>query len=95
MSTTQTITTISDQIVAGLNFAEGNAVSFTGSIVDAVKPLTKNLPLNVSGKTVEPTDAVRFAFGLARTAVANQTDLAVRIAEFYGTEAKKPTATSK
>ncbi|GAC1541579.1 MAG: hypothetical protein NVS3B12_29200 [Acidimicrobiales bacterium] len=93
MSTTQTITNLSEQIVAGLTTAEDNAVSFADSIVSVVKPLTNKLPVNLFGENVDATESVRFAFGLAKTAVANQTDLAVRLVEFYGIDNDKAAST--
>lgn len=93
MSTTETITNFSEQIVAGLTTAEDSAVSFADSIVSVVKPLTKKLPVNVFGDNVDATESVRFAFGLAKTAVANQTELAVRLVEFYGIDTDRTAST--
>ncbi|GAC1597161.1 MAG: hypothetical protein NVS3B21_21490 [Acidimicrobiales bacterium] len=95
MSTTETITNFSEQIVAGLTTAEDNAVSFADSIVGVVKPLTHKLPVNLFGENVDPSESVRFAFGLAKTAVTNQTDLAVRLVDFYGIDKNKPASANK
>lgn len=95
MSTTQTITNFSEQIVAGLSTAEDNAVSFADSIVGIVKPLTKKLPVNLFGEDLDPSESVRFAFGLAKTAVINQTELAVRLVDFYGIDSNKPAPATK
>ena len=93
MPTTETITNLSEHILAGLTTVEDNAVSFADSVVSVVKPLTKNLPVNVFGDKVDAANSVRFAFGLAKTAVANQTELAVRLVEFYGIDTDRAAST--